>query len=55
MDFKKNLDLGRILTIAGCIATLVGSLVAQEQQKRANHEIAVEVAEILRAEMRKEL
>jgi len=53
MNFK-NVDIGRLLTIAGCIVTAVASFVTSEQQKQANHEIAKEVAEILREEMRKE-
>ena len=52
---KCNLDVGRILTIAGGIIALVGSIVESEQQKQANHDIAQEVAEILRAEIGKEL
>lgn len=52
MNFK-NVDIGRLLTIAGCIVTAVASFVTSEQQKQANHEIAKEVAEILREEMRK--
>lgn len=53
MGIKNKLDVGQLLTIAGCVATLIGSIVANEQQKQANHEIAREVADILRNEMKK--
>lgn len=53
MDLKNTVDIGRLLTIAGCVVTVVASLITGEQQKQANHEIAKEVAEILREEMKK--
>lgn len=55
MDIKDKLDMGQVLTIAGCILAVVGSFVESEQQKQNNRMIAQEVADILRAEMRKEL
>lgn len=48
MGDKTGFDVGRLLTIAGCIATVLGSLIEAEQQKQANHEIAREVAELLK-------
>lgn len=53
MDLKNTVDVGRLLTIAGCVVTMVASLVSSEQQKQANHEIAKEVADILHEEMKK--
>lgn len=48
----KHVDVGHILTIAGVIITAAASFITSEQQKQSNHEIAKEVADILRAEMR---
>lgn len=53
--FTKKIDIGQLLTIAGLIISAAASFIASEQQKQTNHEIAQEVADILRAEMRKEL
>lgn len=53
MDNFKNIDMGKVLTIAGAVVTLAASLITSEQQKRSNHEIAMEVAQILRDEMQK--
>ena len=52
MDVLKKVDLGRALTIAGLLITVAASLVEGEQQKQANHEIALEVAAMLRKEMK---
>lgn len=49
----EHVDMGHILTLAGCVVTMVASFITSEQQKQTNHEIAKEVAEILREEMRK--
>ena len=53
--FTKKIDIGQLLTVAGLIISAAASFIASEQQKQTNHEIAQEVADILRAEMRKEL
>lgn len=53
--FAEKIDIGQLLTIAGLIISAAASFIASEQQKQTNHEIAQEVADILRAEMRKEL
>lgn len=48
MDILNRIDLGKFLTIAGCIVTVAGSLIESEQRKQDNLEIAREVAELLR-------
>lgn len=53
-DLINGIDIGRLLTIAGAVITIAASLIESEQQKQANHAIAQEVADILRAEMKKE-
>ena len=53
MNLKGKFDIGTLLTIAGAIVTVAASLITSEQQKQTNHEIAREVAEILRDEMKK--
>ena len=52
-SFIKKIDAGRLLAIAGLAVSVAASFVASEQQKQTNHEIAQEVANILRAEMKK--
>lgn len=49
--FDKN--VGTLLTIAGAIVALAGSLIDMEQQKQANHVMAQEVAAIVCAELKK--
>lgn len=53
MDIWNRIDVGKFLTIAGCIVTVAGSLISAEQQKQANHEIAQEIAELLRNDMKR--
>lgn len=48
-----QIDIGQFLTIAGCIVTVAGSLISAEQQKQANHEIAREVAKLVREDMKR--
>lgn len=47
-----KLDAAQIMTIAMCVITAASSFIASEQQKQANHDIAVEVANIIRDELR---
>ena len=53
MDFKDKIDIGRLLMVAGMVVSAAAALITSEQQKQTNHEIAKEVAEILREEMKK--
>lgn len=53
MELKDKINFGQLLTVAGALVTLAASIITSEQQKQANHEIAKEVADILRAEMKK--
>lgn len=52
---KGKLNVGTILTIAGGLVAFAGSIITSRQQTQANHEIAQEVASILRSEMGKGL
>lgn len=49
----KNVDMGRVLMVAGCIVTMLSSIVASEQQKQQNREIAREVVALMREESKK--
>lgn len=53
MELKDRINFGQLLTVAGALVTLAASIITSEQQKQANHEIAKEVADILRADMKK--
>lgn len=50
MDIKNNIS--QLLSIAGLVISVAASFIAEQQQKQTNHEIAQEVADILRSEMK---
>lgn len=47
MDLKKA-DLAGLLPIVGAVVTVFGYVLESQQRKQDNHEIAVEVAKILK-------
>lgn len=47
---SKKIDLATLLPVAGMVLTALGYLLESQQRKQDNHEIALEVARILKGE-----